>query len=478
MFKHKINQKLQQKISPQQIKLMKLIQLPTIAFEERIRYEIEKNPVLELEELNFKKKYQSDFLNKKKKENQSIIENYKLNYFEKNDNKKNYFEKKINFLEKSNISFYEYLKNQISPILLENKKKFLIIDFIIGNINENGFLKRNLNSIKKDIFIIFGIDISVKKIEYLLLKYIQKLDPIGIGSRNIKEYILIQLKNKFPKSYDVFLSIKIIENYFQDFFKKRFKKIKNKINITEIQIKKVIKIIKKLYYKPILGYSDINNNLEKIIPDFILRIIKGKIRLYLNNRNIPELRISSLYFKILKSYKFSNKYSNIEKKNTISFIKSKINSAKLFIESLKQRNNTLLLTMNSIINFQKKYFLTGNEKKIKPMILKDISKKIGLDISIISRVANSKYINTPYGTFLIKRFFSEGIINKNGKIISSIEIKKILKESIKMENKKMPFTDKELVKILYKKGYILARRTICKYREQLNIPVSRIRKIY
>ncbi|AWU43033.1 RNA polymerase sigma-54 factor [Blattabacterium punctulatus] len=495
MLKQKLLQKGKQKLSPQQIKLMKLVQLSTLDFEQRVKQELEENPALEMEE---------DLLNSisisEEEENLDISENMTdlsedqnssidsdeinideyLSYdeildFKNNIPNQNHSEKKYIPII-SGISFQEYLKNQLHTFRFLNKEDLLISDFIIGNIDENGYIRRPIPSIVDDIFLILGISVTEEKIEKLLSNYIQKLDPIGIGARNLQECILIQLENK-KKCTDVFLAKNIIQNNFEFFTKKHYQKLQNKLGITKKKLRKAIYQIEKLNPKPGKIYSENTRNLNHLIPDFTICIVEGKLELSLNNINTPELKISSIYLDMLKSYKYSKKNIKKNDNNTIFFIKQKIDSAKWFVESIKQRQNTLMLTMNAIMDYQKEYFFTGDPYKIKPMILKNISQKIGVGISTVSRVANSKYVNTPYGTFLIKSFFSEKMINKEGKEISSIEIKKLLVESIEKENKKKPLTDEKLSKILKKKGYIVARRTVAKYRNQMKISVSRMRKI-
>ncbi|WP_185873771.1 RNA polymerase factor sigma-54 [Blattabacterium cuenoti] len=480
MLKQKLLQKGQYKLSPNQIKLMKLVQLSTLDFEEQIKQELEENPVLEeIKEDDFTiidnntTTYNID-LNSSEKKNKINIDEYFNDYKIFNfKNKKNYNineEKSISII--SGISFQEYLKNQLHTFRFLKKKDLLIADFILGYIDDNGYIRRKISSIVDDIYLIMGISVTVKKIKKLLINYIQKLDPIGIGASNLQECLLIQLQNK-KKTKDIILAKNIIQNYFEFFVKKNYQKLQTKLVINKKNLRKSINEIEKLNPKPGKIYSGNSINLEYIIPDFTINIIDGKLNLFLNNRNSPKLKISSLYIKMLKFYK-----KNIKKNvNIIRFLEKKIDSAKWLVDAIKKRKNTLMLTMNAIMNYQKEYFLTGDTYKIKPMILKNISKKIGVGISTVSRVANSKYINTPYGTFLIKSFFSEKIINKKGKEISSIKIKKFLKEYINKENKKNPLTDEKLSKILQKKGYSIARRTISKYRDQMKIPISKMRKI-
>ncbi|BBA17428.1 RNA polymerase factor sigma-54 [Blattabacterium cuenoti] len=483
MLKQQLSQKSQHKLSPQQIRLMKLVQLSTLDFEQKVQQELEENPALEEENCSDLEEY-SEVLEENKtditedKTQSSDIYDIDNEYFSDDEiedfqinNPKNYSSKKYIPII-SEISFQEYLKNQLHTFFL-NKKDLLIADFILGNIDDDGYIRRKILSIADDIFLILGKTVSPEKIEKLLVNYIQKLDPIGVGSRNLQECLLIQL-NKKKINKEVFLSKKIIRDYFDSFVKKHYKKLQKKLGITKKNLRKVLDQIKKLNPKPGKIYSDNTKNLNHIIPDFDIYVSDEKLELTLNQKNIPEIKISSLYLDMLKSYQSEK---NVKKnEETIVFLKKKIDSAKWFVDAIKQRQNTLMLTMNAIMDYQKEYFLTGDPVKIKPMILKNISQKIGVGISTVSRVANSKYVNTPYGTFLIKSFFSEKMINQKGKEISSIEIKKLLKESIDKENKKKPFTDEKLSKILKKKGYLIARRTIAKYRNQMHFPVARMRK--
>ncbi|WP_341651386.1 RNA polymerase factor sigma-54 [Blattabacterium cuenoti] len=485
MLKQQLLQKGLHKLSPQQIKLMKLVQLSTLDFEQRVQQELEENPALEEENCSDLEEY-SDILEEENKiditEDQNpsldnIIDEYfsddEIEDFQIN-NQKNYSVKKhISII--SGISFQEYLKNQLHTFRL-NEKDLLIADFILGNIDDDGYIRRKITSITDDIFLILGKSVSTEKVEKLLVNYIQKLDPTGVGSRNLQECLLIQLEKK-KINQEVLLSKKIIRDHFESFIKKHYQKLQKKLGITKKSLRKIIDKIRKLNPKPGKIYSDNTKNLNHIIPDFNISVSDEKLELTLNQRNIPELKISSLYLDMLKSYQSDQSEKNIkDNEGTIVFLKKKINSAKWFVDAIKQRQNTLMLTMNAIMDYQKEYFLTGDPVKIKPMILKNISKKIGVGISTVSRVANSKYVNTPYGTFLIKSFFSEKMMNQEGKEISSIEIKKLLKESIDKENKIKPLTDEKLSKILRRKGYLVARRTIAKYRDQMHLPVARMRK--
>jgi RNA polymerase sigma-54 factor len=482
MLKQQLLQKGQHKLSPQQIRLMKLVQLSTLDFEQKVQQELEENPALEKENNSDLEEHSdtsdtSDTL----EENEITETEYESSEMEeylsddeiedlKINNQNHPTKKHIPII--SVISFQEHLKNQLHTFRL-NQKDLLIADFILGNVDDDGYIRRKITSISDDILLILGVSVTPEKVENLLVNYIQKLDPVGVGSRDLQECLLIQLDKK-KMNQEIFLSKKIIRDHFESFIKKHYKKLQKKLGITKKNLRKVIDQIKKLNPKPGKIYSDNTKNWNHIIPDFNISISDENLELSINQRNIPELKVSSFYLNMLKYYKSGKKIKHNE--DTIIFLKQKIDSAKWFVDAIKQRQNTLMLIMNAIMDYQKEYFLTGDPGKIKPMILKNISQKIGVGISTVSRVANSKYVNTPYGTFLIKNFFSEKMITREGEEVSSIEIKKLLGESINKENKKKPLTDEKLSKILKRKGYLVARRTIAKYRDQMHIPVARMRK--
>lgn len=481
MLKQNLNHKIQQKLSPNQIQLMKLVQLPILDFEDRVIKELEENPALEsndneIEEENPDIPLLENEKNKITDVSNINVDNYLNNevpYYKIYGSKNiinNYFTPVI-----SNVSFYEYLKSQLRIFNLSNDD-FEIANFILGNLDKNGYLQIDFNTILNDIEINLGVVITIKKLEFILKNYIQKLDPIGVGSRNLQECLCLQLKNK-KNTYLVKIAYNIIKYNFKSFYKKHYYKIQENLKINKSDLRKVIKLISKLYPKPGINYYNEEDNFDKIIPDFNIYIYDDKLELTLNNKNIPNLKISSNYINIFDSYKYS-KNKTKDQKRAVLFIKNKLDSAKWFIEALNQREKTLMLTMDAIMNYQKDYFLSGDEEKIKPMILKDIANIVKLDISTVSRVASRKYVSTPYGTFLIKKLFSEGLINNRGIEVSSIEIKRNLLNFILKEDKKNPFTDHKLSNLLISKGYNLARRTVAKYREQLNIPVSRLRKSF
>ena len=451
---------------------MKLIQLPTLDFEQKIQREIEENPALEQgqssneESQNENQDDYSDDVNIDDYLNYDDIPSYKLN----SSNRDRSEEKNIPFA--SGISFTQYLISQLKPINL-SEKKMKIAEFLVGSIDSSGYIRLNIDEIIDDLA--FTQNLFVDEIELKeVLKVVQELDPPGVGALSLQECLIIQLNRK-NKTENIVLAIDIIENSFDQFSKKHFEKLINKYSISENQLKDVISLISKLNPKPGGAYSGGGKPIEQIIPDFKITIENNELNLSLNFRNSPVLNISNDYNEMLKGYKLQKKKTKSQKE-AIQFIKQKLDSAKWFIDAVKQRQQTLSITMQAIMNYQREYFLTGDEKNIKPMILKDIANEIEMDISTVSRVANSKYVDTPYGTKLLKEFFSESMRTTSGEEISTIEIKKILEGVILNENKRKPETDEKLVQILNEKGYKIARRTVAKYREQLNIPVARLRK--
>tara|TARA_B100000900_G_C20596426_1_gene723609 strand:- start:2080 stop:3507 length:1428 start_codon:yes stop_codon:yes gene_type:complete len=463
--------KLSQKLSPQQIQLMKLIQLTTAELEQKIKNEIEENPALEIG--NEKIEVDSNDIIEDKNDDVDV-DDYLSEMSEDYDTSQNYYsndETNTSFQTKSSYSFHQYLDNQSKNLIIEEEFK-PICDFLIGSIDESGYLRRDIDDIIDDLA--FTQNVTATKDEILsVLKKVQGLDPPGVGARSLKECLLIQLKRKKSKE-SVENSIRIIEGDFDAFSKKKFSKLSDKFNLSEKKLKEVIDEISKLNPKPGGSItSDFSNN--TITPDFILTIEDGNLFVELNKRNSPELRLSNSYKNILEGYK--NDPNKTKSQNqTVQFLKQKLDSAKWFIDAIEQRYQTLYQTVNAIVDFQKNYFLSGEEGKLKPMILKDIAEMIDMDISTISRVANSKYIDTPYGIKLLKSYFSEGIKNKEGDDISTIEIKRVLREIIETENKIKPLSDIVLSRKLFDKGYKVARRTVSKYREQLDIPVARLRK--
>ena len=478
MLNQKLKLKLSQKLSPQQIQLMKLIQLSTQEFEQRLSTEIEENPALDtskdesiepdnLDDSEFEK---DDNPHDEIDINDYLSEDDTPDYKLKSNNYSDESEKSIPFA--SGTSFNQYLTAQLHSFSL-NKKEQQIAEFIIGSLDPLGYLRRDILDISDDLIFTLGIDADEILIQDILDK-IYLLEPPGVGARDLKQCLILQLKRK-NKSKTIDLSLKIIEEFFDLFSKKHFEKIKQKLNISNDELKDVVSEIEKLNPKPGGAFNENTKINSSIVPDFTIKIIEGELKLELNSRNAPDLYVSEEYKNMLSGYSES-KNKTKSHKDAVMFIKQKLDSAKWFIDAIKQRNQTLIMTMTSIINFQKEYLLTGDESKMKPMILKDIAEKIDMDISTISRVANSKYVDTPYGTKLIKSFFSEGIKNSQGIEISTIEVKKTLENIIENENKNNPHTDDQLTKILNKKGYPIARRTVAKYREMIGAPVARLRK--
>ena len=479
MLNQRLQLKLSQKLSPQQIQLMKLIQLPVQELEQRLSREIEENPALEVgkeeeEENPFEET--NDFEEEVVSDNEINVEDYLSDddvpdyKLKSNNHSADDKQKSLPFI--SGISFNEFLKNQLQAFSF-NKSDLEIAHFLVGSIDQTGYLRRELLDIVDDLAFTMGIYSDVESIEKIL-KTIHLLDPPGVGARNLQETLTIQLKKK-KSSSSINTAIKIIENNFDMFIKKHYQKIILKLNINENDLKIAIKEIEKLNPKPGAAFSEPTKINSSIIPDFTIEIVENKLLLTLNSRNAPDLHVSNEYKNMLSGYKETNKASKSQK-DAVIFIKQKLDAAKWFIDAINQRNQTLLLTMKSIMDFQKEYFLSGDESNLKPMILKDIAEKIQMDISTISRVANSKYVDSPYGIKLIKSFFSEGITNNQGIEVSTIEIKKELQVIIDNEDKTKPLTDDQLTKIINKKGYPIARRTVAKYREMIGSPVARLRK--
>ena len=476
MLKQNLQIKLSQKLSPQQIQLMKMIQLSTLELEQKIESEIAENPALESgkeisnnevyeTELNETEKISTDEIDIDQYLSDDEIPTYKLytnNYL--NDDK----DQTIPF--SGGLTFHQYLSQQIVNLILSDTE-IQIAEFIIGSIDESGYLRRSNEELVDDLAFTQNLFVDILLVEKII-KSVQSLDPVGVGARSLQECLELQLEKKDVKRPEVNNALKIIKNHFNEFSHKHYTKLQEKLGINQDTLKIALDLISKLNPKPWGALTSINQNTQ-IVPDFILTIEEGNLYVKLNKRNMPQLRVSDAYKEMLSGYSESDSKSN---KEAIQFIKQKLDSAQWFIDAIRQRYQTLTLTINAILNHQKDYFLSGDEKKLKPMILKDIADNVNMDISTISRVANSKYIDTPYGTKLLKTFFSEGLKNKEGDDVSSIEIKKILEQFIIDENKKKPLTDQELSGMMKKKGYIIARRTIAKYREQLEIPVARLRK--
>jgi RNA polymerase sigma-54 factor len=490
MLNQRLQQKLLQKLSPQQILLMKLLQIPSIAIEQRIKQEIEENPALEDAEdatedqtdLTDDRDEASDDSPEDDLEYDSKEDEFDLNDYIDDDEIPSYKlstsnrgaddeRKEIPFA--SGLSFHDMLLTQLGLRILSDKQK-IIAETIIGNLDDSGYLQRDIGAMVDDLA--FSQNIQVNEDEILdVLQIVQEFDPAGVGARNLQECLLLQLiRKEREKNRAVELAILILENYFNEFVKKHYDKIIKKTRIVEDELKGALEEILKLNPKPGNSLSETTKTNHYVIPDFIIHNTNGDLELSLSSRNTPELRLSRTYMNMLEAYAENKK--DKQKKEAFMFVKQKIDSAKWFMEAIRQRQNTLFVTMNAIMEYQREYFLSGDETTLRPMILKDIAEIVNLDISTISRVANSKYVQTPFGTFLLKSFFSESMQTESGEEVSTREIKKILSECIENENKSKPHTDELLTSILKDKGYNIARRTVAKYREQLNIPVARLRK--
>ena len=484
MLKQSLNFKLLQKLSPQQIQLMKLIQLPTQAFEERLKQEIEENPALDTgkdntdnSEDDFQNEYDDDIGNEKIDAEDINIDEYlsddEVPSYKTQANNYSSDDEDRDMPYAAGTSFHQSLTNQLNTFRMTDEER-LIAEFLVGSIDDSGYIRRELVDLVDDLAFTQNVFTEEKKVTEVLTNVVHKLDPIGVGARNLKECLMIQLKSK-PLEKIRSLTIAILENSFDLFVKKHYSKLMERYSISEEDLKLVIKEVEKLNPKPGSSYAGNNKIAEQIVPDFSIRIIDGELDLTLNSRNAPELHISRDYSNMLQGYQEAKEKSKSQKE-AVSFIKQKLDAAKWFIDAIIQRQQTLMITMNAIMHYQYEYFLTGDERKLKPMILKDIADTIHMDISTVSRVANSKYVSTPYGTKLIKEFFSESMKNDQGEDVSTREIKTILETVIKKEDKRKPLTDDKLAAVLKEKGYPIARRTIAKYREQLDIPVARLRK--
>jgi len=496
MLNQKLQQRLLQKLSPQQIQLMKLLQVPTVALEQRIKEELEENPALEdgSEEEETEEEIQArEEEEDKKEENQEenpeenelqddefdlqeyIDDDYIPDYKTTANNKSPDEEadrRDIPFI--STLSFQESLVSQLG-LRNYHGQQFEIGCYIIGNIDESGYLKREPEAMVNDLAFSMNITTTAEEIR-TVIRLIQEFDPPGVGARDLQECLLIQLKRAEEPNEGVKHAMIILSRYFDEFIKKHYDKITKKMGITDEQLKSAYNEILKLNPKPGNSVIETAKTAHYIVPDFIITNTDGILELTLNSRNAPELRINRSYQNMIEGMAHTKKKLSMSEKDTIVFIKQKIDSARWFIEMIKQRQNTLYSTMKAIMDYQQDYFMTGDETRIRPMILKDIAEIVNLDISTISRVANSKYVQTPYGAFLLKSFFSESMQTESGEEVSTREVKKILSNCIEAEDKSAPVTDEALMKILKEKGYNIARRTVAKYREQLGIPVARLRR--
>ena len=490
MLNQRLQQKLLQKLSPQQILLMKLLQIPTVGLEQRIKQEIEDNPALEIdamdgsEEENFG---EEDALDNQKDteldDYKSKDDEFDINDYVNEDDIPSYKLKSNNYSSDedrrevpyaSGTSFHENLIHQLSLRDISDRET-QIGEYIIGNIDDSGYLQRSSEAIVDDLAFNLNINISKADIDKVI-SIIHQLDPAGVGASDLKDCLLIQIDRKIQENQtkELELARKIILRYFDDFTKKHYQKIMKRMGINESTLKLSMEEILKLNPKPGNSLSETTKTNHYIIPDFTITNNGDELELSLNSWNNIDLKISNTYSSMMNAVGKQKKTK--KQREAFSFIKQKVDSAKWFIDAINQRQNTLYATMKAIMDYQYEYLLTGDDTRLKPMILKDIAEKVNLDISTISRVANSKYVQTPFGTFLIKSFFSESMQKDDGETVSTREIKTILKEIIDSENKSKPFTDEYLTTKLKERGYPIARRTVAKYREQLKIPVARLRK--
>ena len=477
-LKQFLSQKQDQRLSPQQIQLMKLLQVPTMELDQRIKQEIEENPALE----EGKEQNEEEFENQQEdNDSDGDQEDFDISDY-LDDDHADYKTKAKNQSKDEDEraiplsgeqTFRERLSKQLYMLSLSNLET-VIAETIIGNLDESGYLSREIDAIVDDIVFSQGIEIEEGEVADVLTK-IQSLDPAGIGARDLKECLLLQINRNLKGNISRFTAKKILENHFEEFTKKHYQKIIKKLDISEENLKDAINEILKLNPKPGGSSREAARNIQQIIPDFRIMEIDGKLQLTLNGRNAPELKVSGDYKVMLKNYSDGAKTSKSDK-DALVFVKQKLDSAKWFIDAIKQRQNTLLLTMNSIMEYQYSFFLSGDETQLKPMILKDIADIVKMDISTISRVANSKHVQTSFGVYSLKYFFSESLSTESGEEVSTREVKSILSDAVDSENKRKPLPDEKLMQLLRDKGYNIARRTVAKYREQLNIPVARLRK--
>lgn len=495
MLKQNLSQRMLQKLSPQQIQLMKLLQIPTATLDQRIQEELESNPALdETDDDEAADVYDLDndssddeYEDEPKAEDFELddylteyIEDDPISYKMKTESSQDLEEKTMPIALQG--SFHDYLERQLGMMDIDGEKEFTVATQLIGSIDSDGYIRRDMLSIMDDLMFTQNVDITEKEI-YSALTKIQKLEPAGVGARDLQECLLLQIRDKLEREPEAHrkpkqLAQKILENHFEQFTKKHYQKLQKNLFISESELKAAIEEILKLNPKPASGFASSNGGVNQyIVPDFLINNRDG-LELTLNSKNAPDLRINDHYMEMLNTFKDNTRGRRVQKKEkeAVMFIKQKIDSAKWFIDAIKQRQETLYNTMYSIMHFQEQYFLTGDDRRLKPMILKDIAEITGLDISTISRVANSKFVQTEFGTKRLKDFFSESITTQDGKEVSTLEVKNILTDIISTEDKKKPASDEKLKEFLQKKGYNIARRTVAKYREQLNIPVARLRK--
>ena len=480
MLKQTLSQKLLQKLSPQQIQLMKLLQVPTMELEQRIKEEIEENPALEegreeSDEDNYEDDHDSDDYDDQQDFdiNDYLDEDLPQYKTSVSNAGKDQDEKAVPI--SGGTSFHEIIASQLMLRKLTEKEK-VIADNIIGNIDDDGYLRREIEAIVDDLAFSQNVMTTEEEVEDVLF-IIQDFEPAGVGARDLRECLLLQLERKHHGNIATYTAKKILEKSFDEFTKKHYQKIKAKFEINDEDLKEAIDEIVNLNPKPgnSLKESTNSKNIQQIIPDFILTEEDGELSLSLNSRNAPQLKVSKTYENMLRGYSEGAKRTKSDKE-AVQFVKQKLDAAKWFIDAIQQRQHTLLYTMRAIVDYQHEYFLSGDDTDLRPMILKDIADVVEMDISTISRVANSKYVQTPYGIMSLKYFFSESLSTDSGEEVSTREVKKILQDAVDAENKKKPLTDQKLTDLLKEKGYKIARRTVAKYREQLDIPVARLRK--
>ncbi|MFM7511293.1 MAG: RNA polymerase factor sigma-54 [Bacteroidota bacterium] len=484
----RLQQKLLQRLSPQQIQLMKLLQVPTASLETRIKEELEENPALELEPERFEEKENADEDFDSIDENtdetgtDSFEEDTGSDYIQDDDDEADYKLRDTNYPEfseerehpiRSGTSFYDLLTDQLQLLNLDTTQQ-IIAEQVVGSIDEDGYLRRDTSAMVDDLAFKQNVIVTEVEVE-AIIEMIQQFDPPGVAARNLQECLLLQLKRKEQADPLALLAINILTNYFDEFSRKHYDKIQKAIAVTEDEMRGVIQLVTKLNPKPGGESPDDTQELNYVVPDFFIYNNGGKLELTLNSRNAPELRISEGYRDMLRDYEKGAKKDK-RQKEAVLFIKQKIDAAKWFIDAIQQRQQTLLLTMQAILELQRDFLMSGDESDLHPMILKDVAAATGLDISTVSRVANSKYVQTEFGTYRLKFFFNEALTTDTGEEVSTREVKRILSDLVAGEDKKNPVSDERLTELLQEKGYEIARRTVAKYREQLMIPVARLRR--
>jgi RNA polymerase sigma-54 factor len=483
MLRQQLQQKLQQKLSPAQIQVIKMLEIPTLELEERIRQEIEENPALE-EGVDPPENSLDDMDNSEHDDAADYDSDFDLGDYMSDDDVPDYKlvanntsrdDKHEDIPFSAGFTFHEHLKDQVGLLHLDEYERKLV-EYIIGNIDEEGYLRRDAELMVDDLVFQVGVETNDDELK-MLIKKVQQLDPAGVGARDLQECLQLQLERK-ELTPTIKNAMRIVTDFFEEFSKKHYDKIIRGMNLNEDTLKDALNEITKLNPKPgnAWGGNVLERTFSVIIPDFIVENSEGILTVQLNNTNVPELRVNSIYNEMFEDYTSNKSNQTREMKDAVMFVKQKIDAARWFIDAIKQRQQTLMTTMTAIVNFQKEFFIEGNEMFLKPMVLKDIADITGYDISTISRVSNSKYVQTEFGVFSVKYFFSEAMTNDSGEEISTREIKKIMQEIINEEDKRSPLNDDKLVEALKERGYLIARRTAAKYREQLNIPVARLRK--